>query len=81
MIVTEEEAKTKRCCGPVGCGEADAEVLTLAVKTFTGDYEALQRAINFVPRMCIGSACMAWQWETPAPKVVERVGWCGLAQR
>ena len=39
MIVTEKEAKNKRCCGPDGCGDKPA----------------------IGPRLCIGSACMAWR--------------------
>ena len=48
MIVTEEEAKTKRCCGPSGTGRLDP---TAGVITFVHR-----------ERLCIGSACMAWDW-------------------
>jgi len=44
--VTEEEAKTKRCCGPNGCGRLQDD---------------LSGSPDNAPRYCIGSACMAWR--------------------
>lgn len=38
--MTEDEAKTKRCCGGRDCGSPGPDGAT----------------------MCIGSACMAWNW-------------------
>jgi hypothetical protein len=46
MTLTEDEAKTKRCCGPDGCGAPVFHV----------------NSGEFLGRFCIGSACMAWQW-------------------
>jgi hypothetical protein len=51
VIVSEEEAKTKRCCGPGGSGER--------VK--------LSRDHLFADRICISSACMAWKRAVHAP--------------
>ena len=72
MIVTEEEAKTKRCCGPEGCG---------------GNAEMHGWPNGHIVRFCIGSACMAWRWfgvvstmlvdvNLPPPKH----GYCGYAR-
>lgn len=74
--MTEEEAKTKRCCGSSTCGEVrpvDDE------SRWSGPY----------PNFCIGSACMAWRWALPSaldaagnlvPKEKQVVpGYCGLA--
>ena len=79
MIVTEEEAKTKRCCGPSGTGRLDptAEVTTFVHRE----------------RLCIGSACMAWRpmidWATAKGDIVsgfvhgeadsQKRGFCGYA--
>ena len=71
MIVTEKEAKNKRCCGPDGCGDKPA----------------------IGPRLCIGSACMAWRpmidWATAKGDIVsgfvhgeadsQKRGYCGYA--
>ena len=62
MIVTEEEAKTKRCCGPRECGNAVAIWKLLPIKESAAD-EAFYGHDYFVERMCIGSACMAWRAE------------------
>ena len=45
-LLTEDEAKTKRCCGPEGCGYTH----TSATSTRAGE------------RYCIASACIAWRW-------------------
>ena len=47
---TEADARTMRCCGSEGCGRAAP---TVAI-----DGEV----VGHEPRMCAGSACMAWRW-------------------
>jgi hypothetical protein len=66
--MTEEEAKTRRCCGPVDCGRnANTDLVYNA-----GDTECVGYTVT---RMCIGSACMGWR-----PFVENRAhGYCGLA--
>lgn len=44
--MTEDEAKTKRCCGPDGCGFTDPR----QADCLNGE------------RWCIGSECVAWRW-------------------
>ena len=48
--MTEDEAKTKACCGGPGCG-----------KWVPQTKEQMQHGIPS-QRLCIGSACMAWRW-------------------
>ena len=79
--MTEDEAKTTRCCGPVGCGRSEY------AGRQGGDIDG-----NVIwERWCIGSACMAFReggyppmvGDTitikipPDPKIVH--GFCGLA--
>jgi hypothetical protein len=45
MMFTEQEAKTKRCCGPEGCGV----------------YPVAMGTSEKYMRFCIGSMCMAWR--------------------
>lgn len=56
--MTEEEAKTKRCCGPEGCGEYVRPIAYLSEPG--GPVVQLPGQ----PRICIGSACMAWRHDT-----------------
>ncbi len=71
--MTEQEAKTKRCCGPATCGDAgtspdwgraggwgSAEMSAALQNVETAVREASYLASR--PRTCIGSACMAWRW-------------------
>lgn len=54
MVLTESEAKTKRCCGPEGCGVPN--LTAEERKILQGGGSAI-----FLTRMCIGSLCMAWR--------------------
>ena len=91
MIVTEEEAKTKRCCGPEGCGKANSDdmnkISALCVEMRPLPPEAVAWALKQADQMCIGSACMEWRWfgvvstmlvdvNLPPPKH----GYCGYAR-
>jgi len=49
--MTPEQAQTKRCCGPEGCGEERSNSANVLVPAFT--------------RKCIGPDCMAWRWNEP----------------
>ncbi len=78
MILTEEEAKTKNCCGDQSCGA------WLPQPPVPGQPQK---------RVCIGSQCMAWRW-VPTPeweqkadreyrrsgtRLPPKYGYCGLA--
>ena len=56
--MTEDEAKTKRCCGPEGCGEEHSANTT----GFT------------TARYCIGSACMGWRFSLTAKPTPHSTG-------
>lgn len=51
--MTEEEAQTKRCCGPVDCG-------WMVKVTFTSDGH--DHVHTHALRTCIGSVCMGWRF-------------------
>ena len=78
MIVTEEEAKTKRCQESYGDGwtTPDGRMATLA-----GSPNG--QALVASPYFCIGSACMAWRWQDQAspPELRGPSGYCGKAGR
>lgn len=78
MLVTEQEAKTKRCI------QVFAAVNTLPMLS---DRNA---ATVSGATQCVGSACMAWRWSidsidphdlrrVPYTGERERKGYCGLA--
>jgi hypothetical protein len=84
MIVTEIEAKTKRCQESFG----DTVVTTggHAITSQMGvPYSGLgaSHAVQSSPSMCLGSACMAWQWfdNTSDQAVKAPRGYCGKAGR
>ncbi len=54
MTLTEEEAKTKRCCGPSNAGET--------VFIAPDDYAVFHN--------CIGSGCMAFRWSPDATATI-----------
>jgi hypothetical protein len=68
--MTESEAKSKRCCGPEGCGYA-AQVHPDVMATE-------------IMRYCVGSDCLAWrtrpiQKKTTSGIVTVQDSYCGLA--
>lgn len=77
--MTEQEAKTKTCCGP--------NIVLLGLLVTTG--KKISDPVG--PMLCVGSACMAWRWterRTPAgtnpaggsfAAYGEDRGYCGLA--
>jgi hypothetical protein len=85
MIVTEEEAKTKRCQESFGDGFVSSMQSAMAMP--------MARAAYSSPSHCIGAACMAWRWRGWRDKEArlfgdatehgtgptERVGYCGKA--
>jgi hypothetical protein len=71
----EDEAKTKRCGGPNGCGT----LINPASRGKIPQEMLLQLAVEVnSPRWCIASDCMMWE-ETSAPPITENIhGDCGL---
>jgi hypothetical protein len=81
--MTEDEAKTKSCCGPP----------TVAIATLIAS--GLEMEGPTAKGECAGSACMAWRWDTDAWTLAfddkgpltrrkdydEPQGYCGLAGR
>lgn len=86
MIVTEEEAKTKRCQESFGneYRTPDGNMLTSSgVGMFGHGWSGI--AAQASPSFCIGSGCMAWRWENSVsirhgeePGPTSR-GFCGKA--
>jgi hypothetical protein len=65
-LVTEEEAQSKICCGPVGAIAvlmtiANLEALNLKAKINPPKAPTDVESVNFNVR-CVGSTCMAWRW-------------------
>lgn len=77
MILTEREAKTKRCQESFGDGFVTEQQSQIWAPT--------GRSAHSSPLHCIGSACMAWRWgeverDDVTGKVLENVaGYCGKA--
>lgn len=71
--MTEDEAKTKACCGPADCG---LRHVNHDIVDSIGDP-------TLTERRCIASECMAWQWRDTDEAVPEgwtpSNGYCGLA--
>lgn len=89
--MTEEEAKKKACCGPVGSGVATGQCQWV-------ESEDVEYVVMWPTRNCMGSACMAWRWHGHVDRATGRllqgltdieysesddhvaaVGFCGLA--
>ena len=70
-MLTEEQARELRCCGPEGCGEYRGEDVpstipnidpeTGEIKSITSGYPLTGRAEPY-ERFCIASKCSAWRW-------------------
>lgn len=80
-VLTEDEARTQTCIGPVGCGQ----LINQMFEVFYDPNYGMQRTrpiLGTGTRLCIGSDCkMAWRrvypsgsddWEGPR-------GYCGIA--
>ena len=89
--MTEEEAKTKRCCGPYDAGLAVLRSETVEIMRDEKTVDRLEQHITVKDRMCAGAACMAWRWnyisyvlpDTGEPSISAKIvhGHCGLAGR
>lgn len=91
MILTEQEAKTKRCQESYAAGagaHADGKPILRPVPENMKDlYDGADHTItNYAPVNCIGSGCMAWRWheigrdpQTGRVLVVGNTGYCGKA--
>lgn len=92
-MMTEDEAKTRQCCGPQLIAMMNAAIATRG-----------EGMIASASVFCVGSACMAWRWARkpneewkpdhsmmwpprdnrlgPQPYIEDRErGYCGLAGR
>lgn len=92
MIVTEEEAKTKRCqesfaaCTGVSVDGAVYQSSWSHPPPPLGG-PGYCATVFTAPMNCLGSACMAWRWRLAGPDHNidrgdgEKVGYCGKAGR
>lgn len=58
MILTEEEAKTKRCQESFGPAYTTPDGRSMMAVIYGAGY-----AVQASPSHCIGSGCMAWRWQ------------------
>lgn len=73
-MMTQEEARATRCCGPSGCGDQ------IYRKNLSDE------VVGNIERVCIASACMGWRWRMSTDLSTMRPephpngeGYCGLA--
>lgn len=80
MIVTEQEAKTKRCQESFG-----DTIVTSGGHTITSTMGmpysggGSSHAVQTSPAMCLGSVCMAWRWGDDLGLPSSKYGYCGKA--
>jgi hypothetical protein len=87
MIVTEEEAKTKRCQESFGDRNLTQEGMAVHAPyplSSSGFVSMSGYAVTTSPTHCIGSACMAWRWQQAMAAdglnvVTTDRGYCGKA--
>lgn len=86
--MTEDEARAKTCCGPEGCGHKSSAGSWAQYARDGGTYSEhqvaalTQLAIANAPRVCIGSACMAWRRDTrPISGYIAQDGTSVVTQR
>jgi hypothetical protein len=79
-LVTEEEARTRICCGPPAQAailSAIAGLLAVAVKAMINPPKTPQDLNKMhLATTCLGSKCMAWRWA----EFDEDKGCCGIAR-
>ncbi|MCA1458059.1 hypothetical protein I6F35_33540 [Bradyrhizobium sp. BRP22] len=90
MLVTEEEARSKRCQESFGDGSVSAgaaQAMGVPVNPFSHGFSPASM-VHASPHNCIGSACMAWRWmQVLASNGMDVVqdsrgrGYCGKAGR
>lgn len=80
MIVTEAEAKTKRCqeAYPAAHGLSQGGYIEAVDASVTR--HGVGYARQTAPAHCIGSECMAWSWVGVPQEGANRVGTCGKAR-
>jgi len=73
--MSEDEAKTKWCCGPL------QNLRGMMVLSYIANGSAKEIEETFPSRgFCIGSDCMAWRWEGEVDHGgPDDHGYCGLA--
>lgn len=78
MIVTEQEASTKRCQESFGDNNVTSTGHIVAVNMYGGGGTT---AIGTSPSMCLGAACMAWCWfdNLDDEAIKQPRGYCGKA--
>jgi hypothetical protein len=76
MILTEEEAKTKRCQESYGPPLLSTDGAVVGI--YMG---SLSAPVQSTPAYCIGSGCMAWRWglDTVGLHKSTTHGYCGKA--
>jgi hypothetical protein len=82
MILTEEEAKAKRCQeGFPGNAVADGKYRDGAASTHWTTRSGDEGGAFTSPTYCLGSGCMAWRWTTRDGQTKTDNGYCGKAGR